>query len=197
MSCGKAANRMKHVTNAMNACATVGVLLTLSGVAHAGSNNDSLEANSTLSCDNRALMSENFDSWCTLTNARAIRSSCYAVIHAEPVQRCGWQGCGHISFVGQKATIAGNNVKEYGITTPHNLAQIPSSWQPTGNSVLPKAPFPRVYLTVDQFVTVKENCAKNHNFVDASSASRICEATEQILDLNPYYFCLRHHKLIP
>ena len=171
--------------------------IVLSTVAEAGSHNGNIEQASSFNCDARISLKDNFESWCTLQNAKLIQSTCYAVIHAEPIQRCGWQGCGHISFVGSKPTIAGSQVKEYGISTPHGMASIPASWQPSGSSVLPKAPFPRVYLTVGQFVTVKENCSKNQPFIDSQSTDRICTSNEKTLELNPYYYCMRHHKVVP
>lgn len=165
--------------------------------AEAGSFNGSLEQSSTVSCDFRHNLQTDFHSWCSYSNAKLIKSSCYAVIHSDPIQRCGWQGCGFISFVGQKPTVSGSNVREYGISTPHGLTSVPESWQPAGGAVLPKAPFPRVYLTVEEFVTVKENCSKDHSFIDPTSADRICSAEEKTLELNPYYFCMKYHRLVP
>jgi hypothetical protein len=175
--------------------------LSLSTAAHAGSHNGNLEGavgqSGNVNCDNRLSLKDDFKSWCTVEFAKAIQTSCYAVVHSEPIQRCGWQGCGYTSFVGSKPSLSGAHVKEYGLSTPHGMASIPEEWQRSGNTVLPKAPFPRVYLTVDQFVEVKKNCSKNHNFADASSVDRICTTSERVLELNPYYFCLKYQKIVP
>ena len=185
----------------MNAGYTLAASLPLSIVAHAGSHNGDLAGavgqSSAVHCDNRISLKDNFESWCTVQTAKAIQNSCYAVVHSEPIQRCGWQGCGHVSFVGSQPTLSEANVKEYGISTPHGLTNFPASWERSGNNVMPKAPFPRVYLTVAQYVTVKENCPKSHDFADSQTVERICTTTEKALELNPYYFCMKYQKIVP
>ncbi|MEN9827007.1 MAG: hypothetical protein RI953_2752 [Pseudomonadota bacterium] len=166
----------------------------------AGSNNGSLATNSGFSCDNRADLKKDFQLWCTAANAQLIRSQCFAVVHMDTgVQRCGWQGCGFFSFVGQKPSLSGEMVVEYGISTPHGLTTIPASWQQSGNQVLPQSPYPRTYLTVDQFLTVRSGCKgpKSNLNLDPAVVDRICGIGDSSLDLSPYYVCMKAQKLVP
>jgi len=174
---------------------------TISNTAFGGSNSGDLSASASFSCDNRADLKKDFQTWCTVENAQAIRSQCYPVVHMNSgVQRCGWQGCGFFSLVGQKPTLNGDMVVEYGLSTPHGLTDIPASWQRSGNSVLPQPPFPRNYLTVDQFMAARKNCGPggaSKSTLDPAVLDRICSMDEQSLELSPYYVCLKAQKIFP
>ncbi|NBW80486.1 hypothetical protein EBR21_01915 [bacterium] len=166
----------------------------------AGSNSGPVSANSGFSCDNRVDLKKDFKVWCTAASAQLIRSQCFAVVHMDNgVQRCGWQGCGLFSFVGQKPTLSGDAVVEYGISTPHGLTTIPASWQQSGSQVLPQSPYPRTYLTVDQFVAARSGCKgpKPNLNLDPAVWNRICGLGDSSIELSPYYVCLKAQKLVP
>ena len=166
--------------------------------ANAGSNNGSIAPSSGFSCDNRVDLRVGFQTWCTPANAALIRNQCFAVVHSSAaVQRCGWQGCGSLSLVGQKPKLVGNNVVEYGISTPHGFKSIPQSWQMSGDSVLPQYPFPRTYLTIDQFLKVREQCGLPSSSHHPDVVNLICSASKEQLEMSPYYVCLKSQKLAP
>jgi hypothetical protein len=181
-----------------------GASLLYGNAAKAGSNSGSALSTVGFSCDNRTSVAGNFAGWCTTVNANLIKNKCVVVVHVNsPIQNCGWQGCGYMSFVNERPLLQNNNVVEYGIATPSGVSNLPAAWEFNSGSVMPKAPFPRHYLTVDQFVMEREKCKKqpqtviNNEIAAGTVLGRICGVTPEVMSLNPYYFCMLEKKVIP
>lgn len=175
-----------------------------SRAAIAGSNSGSAQESLGFSCDNRATFARSFESWCTNVNANIIKSKCVVAVNVKaPIENCGWQGCGFVSFVNERPTLLGNNVIEYGISTPRGVANIPPEWELQNGTVMPKAPFPRNYLTVSQFVAERAKCAamtstaRNNEIASGSVLGKICGSSDSTMLLNPYYFCMVQQKVLP
>lgn len=177
----------------------------LPGTATAGSNSGTSAAPLTgSSCDNRKTIDANFASWCTTPTAQIIKDKCVVVIHSSQIPNCGWQGCGFMSFVNERPTISGGMVNEYGISTPAGFTgTVPPSWEPAGSSVMPKAPYPRHYLTVTQFLSERAKCSAlapatlTQEISSGTVLGRICSLTQNTMNLNPYYFCMVNKQVIP
>lgn len=183
---------------------SAGLVSIISNPASGGSNNGSLQEAIGFSCDIRTTIAKSFDAWCTNVNANLIKNKCVVAVHVSaPIENCGWQGCGHVSFVNDRPLLQNNNVIEYGISTPSGLTSVPPEWDFQNGTVMPKSPFPRHYLTVDQFVAEKEKCSKlSRSALDAevakgSALGKICSISDATMSLNPYYFCMQHQKVLP
>jgi len=181
-----------------------GAFILCERTAKAGSNSGFSQSPVGFSCDNRSNLTSSFAAWCTVVNANLIKNKCVVVVHVNsPVANCGWQGCGFMSFVNERPLFQNNNVVEYGISTPSGVSNLPADWEFNNGSVMPKAPFPRHYLTVDQFVAERQKCktlppAQISNEIAAGSVlGRICGVTPEVMTLNPYYFCMLNQNVIP
>ncbi|MEN9528508.1 MAG: hypothetical protein RI932_381 [Pseudomonadota bacterium] len=181
------------------------IVLVCSERADAGAISGSNSQAANFNCDSRkAIVDKGFSSWCTSVNAKIIKNKCVVVIHLNsPVENCGWQGCGHLSFVNERPKLIQNNVVEYGISTPSGVTAPPFTWEPNNGTVMPKAPFPRHYLSVDQFVGERSKCATLTPAILAADAksggvlAKLCNVSKDVLDLNPYYFCMKKEKVVP
>ncbi len=181
-----------------------GAYIFYGNIAKAGSNSGSSLSSVGFSCDNRKSVASNFAAWCTPVNANLIKNKCVVVVHVNsPIQNCGWQGCGYMSFVNERPLLQNNNVVEYGIASPSGVSNLPAAWEFSSGSVMPKAPFPRHYLTVDQFVMEREKCKTksqaviNNEIAAGTVLGRICGVTPEVMSLNPYYFCMIKQNVIP
>lgn len=198
---------MKHqyTLNQVLWLAAMGCALVCSERVEAGAISGSNSQPANFSCDNRkAIADKSFSSWCTSVNANIIKSKCVVVIHLNsPVENCGWQSCGHLSFVNERPKLLQNNVVEYGISTPSGVQTPPFTWELSNGTVMPKAPFPRHYLSVEQFVGERSKCATLTPAIIAADAktggvlAKICNVSKDVLDLNPYYFCMKKEKVVP
>lgn len=167
--------------------------------AHAGSVNGLSASTTNINCDDRRSHLEM--AWCTPAVANELLSKCYAVIHMQPelVKKCDWQGCGPLSLVGQKASVSGDNVVEYGVSTPHaGASNPPATWQmnPTTKEVLPKTPYRRHYLTISEFIAEREKC-KNGTQAGNPVTEKICQVDPKAFDMNVYFYCMKNMGKLP
>ncbi|MEY3901401.1 MAG: hypothetical protein RL189_707 [Pseudomonadota bacterium] len=196
----------KHINSRMLRLALVLPLAPLvPNSAEAGSNSGTGTTSiGGMSCDNRKTIDSSLASWCTTPTAEIIKNKCVVVIHASQIQNCGWQGCGFISFINERPTLASGSVNEYGISTPAGFTGAPpASWEANGALVMPKSPFPRHYLTVSQFISERTRCAaltpqaRASEIASGSVLGKICSVSPDHMNLNPYYFCMVNRQVIP
>jgi hypothetical protein len=116
---------------------------------------------------------------------------------SDPVSTsCDWQSCGPIAIVGGRPRINAGKVIEYGIGTQHPLAKNPpASWKlnPSTGEVLPKFPFPRNYLTLREFVSLRDNCIDGKASTDDIQKT-ICPIDKQLFESNSYVACLKQKR---
>lgn len=194
-------NLQKNWINFLLSC---GFLSLYPPTALGGSNNGLSAAPVGFSCDSRQTFAKSFGSWCTNVNAQIIKNKCVVAVHVNaPIQNCGWQGCGFISFVNERPILTDAGiVLEYGIPTPSGVTQIPPAWEFQNGTVMPKAPFPRHYLTVDQFKAERAKCAlmsvadRDAEIAKGSVLGKICGVSESTMSLNPYYLCMVNQGLM-
>lgn len=166
-------------------------------VARAGAVTGLSESNSSVNCDERRSNADT--SWCTAQAADFIYNQCYVIVRSatDPQSnKCDWQSCGPVAFVGSKAKINAGAVIEYGLSTPHSLASNPpSSWNfnPSTQEALPKFPFPRNYLTIGEFAKRRSDCLYEKNNSDAVQ-SAICPISRELFESNSYFACVKRHR---